>query len=201
MVGKLLCSANSEFTIAFCIDTFSNTQDSWEISLTWKTQASKEPETVHVKKDLTVCVYICVCVCHSAYRGRYFNHETETRCHMFKKRWTKICWMLKYNKIISKKVWKIKWETCQEGRHREMEPVEKTRQLVSIQSEKVLGQEQENQMGSKHKSQSGSQCPWTDRNQKPQWKLKDSEVTPSNYWRKLVFQKEVYTQQNYQMSI
>lgn len=163
MVGKPLCSANSEFTIAFCIDTFSNTQDSWEISLTWKTQASKEPETVHVKKDLTVCVCICVCVCHSAYRGRYFNHETETRCHMFKKRRTKICWMLKYNKIISKKVWKIKWETCQEGKvkSREMEPGGETRQLVSIQSEKVLEvKNRENQMGSKHKSQSGIPMPW-----------------------------------------
>ena len=91
---------------------------------------------------------------------------------------------------------------CQEGKvkSREMEHSEETRQLVSIQSEKVPEVENmKNQMGSKHKSQSGIQMPWS--SQKLQWKLKDSEVTPSNYWRKQVFQKEFCTQQNYQMSI
>lgn len=51
---------------------------------------------------------------------------------------------------------------CQEGKvkSREMEHSGETRQLVSIQSEKVLEVKNlEHQMGSKHKSQSGIPMP------------------------------------------
>lgn len=112
--------------------------------------------------------------------------------------------MIKY--INSKESLENKMRNCQERKAKSTKMEyrgETTRKLVNIQSVRVLEIENiENQTGSKNKTnhkQSGIKMPCN--SQQQQWKLKDSEVMPSNYWRKLVFQQEICTLQNFQMSI